>query len=226
MHVLLDHISAVLVASVLFVSIFTLTNRNRQNAVEMQIGQIVQEQAYAFSKIIERDLENIRSNKQVINALGSSFDVKETCKYEINEEGQTEFIRFATLESPNAGSVSGIVFVEYHLEPADTVITIQDEEHEIFKVTRYRRQLPSSPLIPDGGSAPIITHFDVRMYPTTQTVSNVTGLIYCPEDGELNRPRIEFQAAMPGVQNVTSDQRSTSNLNVTRFGATVYSPNR
>ena len=66
MHVLLDHISAFIVATILFVSIFTMTNRSRQNAVDMQIGQIVQEQAYDFARIIERDLENIRSEAQVV----------------------------------------------------------------------------------------------------------------------------------------------------------------
>lgn len=225
MHVLLDHIAAFLVASILFVSIFTVINRNRQNAVEMQIGQMVQEQAYEFSKILERDLENIRSDEQVAEALGTSY--AEECKYEINEEGLTEYVLFPTLESPDAGPNSGIIYIEYRLEPADTVLNIQGEEHEIYKVTRYRRQYPSSPSVIDGGSGAFITHFNVRMYSTSQTfASTSSGLFRCPEDGDLNRTRIEFQAALPGVEYISSDQKSTSNLNAIRFGATVYSPNR
>jgi hypothetical protein len=64
------------------------------------------------------------------------------------------------------------------------------------------------------------------MYPKSQAFANTTGVIQCPGDGDLNRTRIEFKAALPGLEYIDDDQKSTSNLNVTRYGATVYSPNR
>ena len=48
----------------------------------------------------------------------------------------------------------------------------------------------------------------------------------CPPDGALTKTHIEIQAAMPTVEYISGNQRSTGNLNVTRFGAVVYSPNR
>ena len=226
MHVLLDHISALLVASILFLSIFTVINRNRQNAVEMQIGQIVHEQAYEFSKIIERDLENIRSDAQVDVAGLEEIP----CYVETDAEGRTVFLSIPTLDDPRAGAASAIVNVIYQLLPADTSITIRGESHKIFTVNRYRRSAISSeaPLIPDGGSGAFITHFQVNMFSSdaTSPATPVAGTTICPPDGELNRTRIEFQAAIPTIEYTSDNQRSTSNLNVSRFGATVYSPNR
>ena len=225
MHVLLDHISAFLVASILFVSIFTVINRNRQNAVEIQIGQIVYEQAYEFSKIIERDLENIRSDAQVAEA---GLDIE--CRFVTDPQGRTVTLSIPTLENPAAGVTSNIVNIVYQLEPADTVITIRGQEFELFTVNRYRRSGASedAPLIPDGGSGAFITHFQVNMFSSDAATpaAPVAGVTTCPPDGLLNRTRIEFQAAIPTVEYVSDNKRSTSNLNVTRFGATVYSPNR
>ena len=99
MHVLLDHITAFIVASVLFVSIFTMINRSRQNAVEMQIGQMVHEQAYDFARVLERDLENIRSESQVIQR--NSFlepDIDNLCGYEVDTDGRNK-----TIDIPNPG---------------------------------------------------------------------------------------------------------------------------
>ena len=225
MHVLLDHISAFLVATILFVSIFTFTNRNRQNAVEMQIGQMVHEQAYEFSKIIERDLENIRSDAQV-NTAG--LDIP--CYFNTDAFGRTNFLSIPTLEDPRAGAASGIVNVIYQLVSSDTSIYLQGEKHEVFTVNRYRKvgHTPDAPLIPDGQSGAFITHFQVNMFSadTANPVEPVAGTTTCPADGLLNRTRIEFQAAIPTVEYISENQKSTSNLNVSRFGATVYSPNR
>ena len=225
MQVLLDHISAFLVATILFVSMFTVINRNRQNAVEMQIGQIVHEQAYEFSKIIERDLENIRSDAQVL-AAGLTID----CSFSTDPNGQTLSLSIPTLDNPLAGAASGIVNIVYQLEAADTTLSILGEEHEIYTVNRYRRvgSADDAPLIPDGGSGAFITHFQVNMFSSAVAtpVAPVAGKTTCPADGELNRSRIEFRAAMPTVDYGTDNKRSTNNLNVTRFGATVYSPNR
>ena len=225
MHVLLDHISAFLVATVLFVSIFTMINRNRQNAVEMQIGQIVHEQAYEFSKILERDLENIRSDIQVANA-GLDID----CYYSTDALGRTVYMSIPTLGNPQAGPASSIVNVIYQLVSADTTINIRGEEHDIFTVQRFLSagSNSSAPSVPDGGSGAFITHFRVNMFSseTSNPVAATAGVTSCPADGQLNRTRVEFQAAIPTVEYVAENKKSTSNLNVTRFGSTIYSPNR
>ena len=69
MHILLDHISASLVAGILFIALFTMMHRNRQNAFEMSVNQEITEQSYQFLKIIERDIENMRSSNELASEL-------------------------------------------------------------------------------------------------------------------------------------------------------------
>lgn len=231
MHILLDHISAFLVATVLFVSLFTLINRSRQNAVDMQIGQIVQEQAHNFARIIERDLENIRSDEQVI--LRNQFlepDIESPlCSFQVDEFGRTIHLIFPTLADPRLGANSDIVNVRYELEPTSKTVTYLGDELEIFSINRYVRDGDASVEYADGSSGPIITHFAITMHSEGNGGTDLSGTAStgdCPSDGSLSKTHIEIQAALPSVEYVSENQRSTSNLNVTRYGAVVYSSNR
>ncbi len=230
MHILLDHITAFVVATVLFVSVFTMINRSRQNAVEMQIGQMVQEQAYEFTRILERDLENIRSEAQVL-ARNSYLepDLTNICSYVVDEKGRTRHLIFPTLKDPRLGANSDIVNVEYELVPADTSVLYLGERLELFTIERFLRPGGDVVRIPDGSSGAFITHFAITMH--TEGVggtelSETASSGDCPPDGSLTKTNIEIQAAMPTLEYVSGDERSTSNLNVTRFGSVVYSSNR
>lgn len=231
MHVLLDHISAFIIATVLFVSVFTMINRSRQNAVEMQIGQMVQEQAYEFSRILERDLENIRSEAQVI--ARNTFlepDLANVCSFVVDEKGRTTRLIFPTLKDPRLGANSDIVNVEYELVPTDTSVTYLGEKLDLYTIERFLRPGGDvSTRIPDGSSGAFITHFAVTMHADGIGGTELSGTASsgaCPPDGALTKTHIEIQAALPTVEFVSGNQRSTSNLNVTRFGAVVYSSNR
>ncbi|MEM8489028.1 MAG: hypothetical protein AAF564_26010 [Bacteroidota bacterium] len=231
MHILLDHIGAFIVATVLFVSMFTMINRSRQNAVDMQIGQIVQEQAYDFARVLERDLENIRSEAQVIKR--NQFiepDIEESiCGFASDEFGRTTSLIFPTLADARLGANSDIVNVRYELVPADTSLTYAGQELQLFTLNRYLRPGDSTIEIPDGSSGAFITHFAVTMHTEGVGGTELSGTAStgeCPPDGTLSKTHIEIQAALPSAEYTTGDQRSTSNLNVTRYGAVVYSPNR
>ncbi len=231
MHILLDHITAFIVASVLFVSIFTMINRSRQNAVEMQIGQMVQEQAYEFTRVLQRDLENIRSESQVIERNSSlEPDLANICSFVVDEKGRTKHLIFPTLRDPRLGANSDIVNVEYELVPADTSIMYLGERLELFTIERFLR--PGGDVltrIPDGSSGAFITHFAITMHAEGvggTELSETASSGDCPPDGSLTKTHIEMQAAMPTIDYVSGNQRSTSNLNVTRFGSVVYSSNR
>ncbi len=230
MHILLDHISAFIIATILFVSIFLMINRSRQNVVDMQIGQMVHEQAYEFSRILERDLENIRSDAQVIQRnLYQEPDIEESiCGFATDEFGRTTSLIFPTLADPGLGANSDIVNVRYELVSADTSLMYLGEELEIFTVNRYVRPGDSSVEIPVGSSGAFITHFAVTMHTEGVGGTELSGTAStgeCPPDGALTKTNIEIQAALPSVDFVSGKER-TSNLNVTRLGAIVYSSNR
>ncbi len=236
MHVLLDHIGAFVVATVLFVSMFTMINRSRQNAVDMQIGQMVQEQAYEFARVLERDLENIRSEAQVIQR--NQFkepDIEESiCSFASDEFGRTTSLIFPTLEDARLGANSDIVNVRYELVSLDTTLTYAkdtnaEEELQLFTINRYVRRGDASFENRDGSSGAYITHFAVTMHSEGVGGTEISGTASsgdCPADGTLSKIHIEIQAALPSVEYTTGNQRATSNLNVTRYGAVVYSSNR
>lgn len=232
MHVLLDHIGAFVVATILFVSMFTMINRSRQNAVEMQIGQLVQEQAYEIARILERDLENMRSDAQVMQY--NQFvepDIEESiCSFATDAEGRTRSLIFPTLLDAREGANSDIVNVRYELVSLDTTLTYDgDIELELFTLNRYVRNGDASVEYRDGSSGAYITHFAVTMHSEGVGGTEISGTAStgdCPADGTLSKTHIEIQAALPSAEFSTGGQRSKSNLNVTRYGAIVYSPNR
>lgn len=195
----------------------------------MQIGQIVQEQAYDFVRILERDLENIRTEAQVLRR--NEFlepDIDPICSFVV-QDGKTTNLVFPTLADPRLGANSDIVNVEYELQSMDTSLVYLGEELEIYTINRYLRPGDSSIRIPDGSSGAFITHFAVTMHSEGIGGVEISGTAStgdCPPDGSLEKTHIEIQAALPTLDYVSGNQRSTSNLNVTRFGATVYSPNR
>ena len=208
-----------------------MINRSRQNAVDMQINQIVHEQAYEFSRIVERDLENIRSDAQVIQR--NQFlepDIEESiCGFVTDEFGRTTSLIFPTLADPRLGANSDIVNVRYELVSADTSLMYLGEELEIFTVNRYVRPGDSSVEYPDGTSGAFITHFSVTMHSDGVGGTELSGTAStgaCPPDGSLTKTLVEIQAALPSAEYISGNQRSTSNLNVTRLGAVVYSSNR
>ncbi len=221
MHVLLDHISAVIVATVLFISLIAVVNRNRQNTVELQIGQMVEKQAFSFARTIERDLENMRSKEQTETTLGRP----EECFLERDAAGNVTHLLFPTLEDPSAGVASNIVHVEYRLIAEDsTTIDVHGAFMQVYRMER-RRKINDLTYIDDGGSGSFITRFTIGMV-SEGAVAAPSGLLVetCPEN--LDRVHLEFQAAIPTVEQRSPDQKSTSGLNIVRYGNTIYSQNR
>ena len=231
MHVLLDHIGAFVVATILFVSMFTMINSSRQNAVDMQIGQLVQEQAYEIARVLERDLENIRSDAQVMQY--NQFvepDIEESiCSFATDAEGRTRSLIFPTLLDAREGANSDIVNVRYELVSADTSLIYAGEELELFRLNRYVRDGDASVEYSDGSSGVYITHFAITMHSEGvggTEIAETASTGDCPADGTLAKTHIEIQAALPSVDFGKGNKRAQSNLNVTRYGAIVYSPNR
>ena len=232
MHILLDNIAALLVAGVLFVSVFAMMQRNNQNAIEFTVNKMVYEQAYDFLKVIERDIENIRSTSQAIDTGTDTF-----CEVDNENVVQdtmivtnTRRIAFPTYIRPIDGTPDRTVSVRYVREDPPTgpdSIIVNGRYTPLYNIIRYEKFGETGSVRYAGESGPIITNFLVEMF------DNKGNLLACADEGSLGRTRVEFQAALAPVeyhdQQSLFENNNTSRfgtLNASRFGATVYSANR
>jgi|GEM_PF-5491556 len=236
MHILLDNIASFLVAGVLFVTIFAMMHRNSQNAVELTVNNMVHEQAYDFLKIIERDLENIRSTGQAQDAGADPLCniEEESIVQDTIITTNTKSIIFPTYIRPIDGTPDRTVSVRYvredpvkeGIQQPDSVF-VNDRYLRLYNVIRYEKFGETGTVDYAGESGPIITNFSIEMF------DNNGDLVECADEGMLGRTRVEFQAAVDPVeyqeqQSIFVNNKTTrfGKLNVSRFGATVYSANR
>ena len=229
MHILLDHISALLIAGVLFVSVFTMMHRNRQNAVELQVNQIVNQQAYDFLDMLERDIENMLSADQL---NGVSLD--STCFLELHPPDSTGTETFKSFSFPSmevytdtVGFVRdsvALVHLTYRKEPTGLNAMVNGEEQPLYIIYRDKQNEGPGGVFQDGSSGEMITDFSLLLF---NEGGGSTDRGACPS--ELGSTKVEFEAASVWSYDYTADDRYTkskNNLNTTRYGATIYSPNR
>ena len=232
MQFLLDNIAALIVAGVLFVSVFTMMQRNNQNAIELTVNKMIHEQAYDFLKVIERDIENIRSTGQAIDSGTDTL-----CEVESENVVQdtliitnTKRIVFPTYIRPIDGTPDRTVSVRYVREDPPTgpdSVLVNGQFLPLYNIVRYEKFGETGSVNYAGESGPIITNFLIEMFDSQGNLNP------CADEGALGRTRIEFQAAMAPVEYheqqsifVNNTKTRFGTLNVSRFGATVYSANR
>ena len=106
---------------------------------------------------------------------------------------------------------------------------VNGEIKPLFRVDRLRQTVDGGPVSFAGSSGEIITNFSVTMY------GSEGGIEECADNGSLGRTVVEFEAASwvsydfesdPDANDSNETLKSRSNLNATRYGATIYSPNR
>ena len=238
MHILLDHISASLVAGILFIAVFTMMHRNRQNTFEMSVNQVVNERAYDFLKVIERDIENMRSTSELTS---ESAPIDTLCLLvdstlqitnpdgTVTPKNRTLRFTFPTFEETIADTTISFLpppeYVSITYEMVDTGLKtmVNGESKPLYRVDRLRQAVDGGPVNFAGSSGEIITNFSVRMF-------GPGGPEECADNGNLRRTVVEFEAAswITYDSDNAADRniKSRSNLNATRYGATIYSPNR
>src|SRR5919206_5125479 len=70
MSAILDHLTAILVGATLLAAAIYVQQRERQQAVEAAVHGNVQGQTVAFVGTLERDLENMRTDREAARRLG------------------------------------------------------------------------------------------------------------------------------------------------------------
>lgn len=224
MQIIFDHIASVLVASVVLMIFAMLQLRGSQTLSETSIHQIVYSDAQAAGSMIQRDLENMRTEEQTTEALvrgvltgGGAYVCTMTAS------GDTTLtLTFPTLADPEGVTALGdpmdapVQIVSYILESVGDSVAV-DKGSAIDQYARYRLNRIVGGAF-TGGTKGNVVHFSVGLAARGSNVFNAGGG-NCPAN--LAKIRFELKTAIDGVTRVTADQRSTSQLNLSRFATTV-----
>ncbi|MEZ4700815.1 MAG: hypothetical protein R2834_10835 [Rhodothermales bacterium] len=224
MQVIFDHIASLLVASVVLLIFAVLQLRGSQSLTETSIHQIVYSDAINAGSMLQRDLENMRTEEQTAEAIARgvySGGMAYSCMMTSNGD-TTQVLTFPTLADPEGvGALADpmdapVQLVSYVLEPlADSVAVDRGASIEYFPLHRINRLVGGTFT---GASKANVIAFNVGLA-SRGSVTFATGSMNCPTD--LAKVRFEIKTAIDGVTHVTGDQRSTSRLNLSRYATTV-----
>lgn len=227
MHVLLDHLTAFLVGSVLLVALVYLQQRGQQGAVEATLRYQNQTAAARFLDAVERDVENIRTVSQMGAAFGGP-GVSDSLAFSVRQgtgaDGRvyTSQFAFPTLANPPedrgaptdpAGEVAIVV---YHVTPTGRSVDVNGTDRPTYRARRYVYRRGDAAPAEDGGSGDLVD-FDVRLYQAGVPDTVNTDVAATP-----SRVHVAAVAATALPANRASDQAAASPSAVTRHARTVY----
>ncbi len=223
MQFIFDHISSVLVASVVLVIFAMLQLRGSQTLSETSIHQMVYSDALDAGAMLQRDLENMRTDSQTAEALTRGVLAGGAYSCAMTASGDTTLtLTFPTLADPDGVAAladpmdAPVQIVTYVLEAVgDSASVDKGTSIEYYPLYRLNRIVDGTFT---GGTKGNVVHFNVGLSTQGSSVFN-TGSAVCPSD--LAKIRFELKTAIDGVTHVASDQRSVSQLNLSRFATTV-----
>jgi hypothetical protein len=215
MHAIFDHIIAVIVGTVLIVTAFAVQQRGSQRTVESAIHGNLQGQTLSFVGTLERDVENMRTDREGAFRLG--YPAAELVRVERDAAGGTTLLRFPTLLNPEDPTSSALV--AYRREAAGETVRIgvtptgQPRSRSVYRLVRYVNT--GGTWRAAGGSPSIVVSFTAALVGadgTTQTA----GAAPDPLD------RVEFvvETAQAGAGRRSADQADVGRTNATRYAAT------
>ena len=234
MQIILDHLASIFITGAILLIIVFIQLRGSLGAAESTINHMVYSEALNINELLERDLENMLTAAQIDSA--SSF-VGGTGVFAcslITGQGRAQQLTFPTVADPdNSINASGnpntmaAVEVTYLLEATgDSAIVPVGSTEQLMPLFILNRYVGTNVT---ASSLPFLTNFDVRfgyqgdtnfipadlaINATTQCGNNLTGPF-------LTKVRFDFKLVAEGLEFVARNQRSTSQLNISRFGSTV-----
>ncbi len=228
MQFIFDHMAAFFAMSGVMLIFGIIQIRGTQSASEAVINNMVYSEIVGFSEYLQVDLNNMRTQTQVEDAISNDTYTGGTA-YECGitkSSGVTTVLMFPTLADPYAGYSSTnpedaeVILVKYELTPTGETMTIpREDSEETVDLYTIERTVDGKNT---GGSRKFVTHFIVEFLDKGSS-SFSSNSASC--SGTLSKVRFELKFAVEGVEYITTDQKSKSQSNVARFGATVDLPN-
>ena len=230
MHIILDHISAVLVSAVMLIIFVLLQVRGTQSNTETTINYMVRSGTLEFAEMLERDLINMRTAAQTDEAAADSMligGIAFACSTDVSAHstsGDTTIaFTFPTLSDPQVAAglmnpdSAEVTIVSYRLirEEGMSISRMLGPITLTHPLYRLERQVNG---VARGMSPATVTYFNIDFGKRDGTFQPATNTS-CPID--MNRVRFQIQMARNGVEDIAPDQRNMSQLNFSRYGGTV-----
>ncbi len=233
MHVLIDHLAAMLIGSTVLLIFIVIQLRGSQAATEATVNHIVYREAVDLSMNLERDLENMLSPAQTANAISSgrlfpavgAFTCQITTVNSPAGDLTTSFT-FPTVADADSSVTSTVdpltaqaLQVVYNLTPTADSIDI-NIGNAIQRVPLHELERLVNSVV-TGKSKGFMSQFVVEtaLRDSVGYTRTIGTNVPCPPT--MTKIRFEYKPATDGVEFVTAHQRSTSRHNVSRLGLTV-----
>lgn len=228
MGAIFDQLTAVIIAGAVLLIFAFIQYKGWQSSSEATLYNIVYQDALEISKILETDLENLRTEDQTNEANsrgnlagGAGFSCELTAS-----GGKTTAFTFPTLTDPdNAYTLAdpddaSVSIVRYELvDTGNTMNLTEGSSTSVAPLYRLDRTIDGNYA---GGSQENITHFLVELSRKgSDTFDSSSGI--CPT--EMDNVRFEFKVATNSLGETPDGQSSTSQANISRFGTTVILAN-
>ena len=230
MSVVLDHLTAFLVGSVLLVALVALQQRGQQGAVEATLRYRNHTAAAGFLDAVERDVENIRTMSQMGAAFGGD-GVTDSLAFSVQQglgtDGRlyTSQFAFPTLAAPpeDRGAPTDprgeVAIVVYHVTPTGHSIDVDGTDRPTYRARRYVYRRGDAAPAESGGSADLVD-FDVTLFRAGVPDTVNTDVAEIP-----SRVHVAVVAATALPARRAGDQAATTTAAVTRHARTVYVAN-
>ncbi|MEL6703263.1 MAG: hypothetical protein AAFU38_14420 [Bacteroidota bacterium] len=202
MAFLLDNLTSILVGATLLVAFVFVQQRSSQRATDVAVNQITQQRTLAFMDVLERDIENMRTERQAVASLGSYTHRLEAAG------GQTTRYSFPTLANPSLGAASPTVLVSYAVTELPDSVRVGDQAYPMLRVQRFENGVAL------GGSSEPIVGFEVEAFERGSTAGRQTAGVL----SDLDRVRVEVTTALSAAERRAGDQANTSQTNAMRHG--------
>lgn len=223
MNIFIDHLAAMIIASVALLIIVLVQVRSTQTSVDTTVHYKIYEEAINLRDYLHTDLENMLTDVQTQLAIDQS-------RYHgsgallcsgVDSAGQTVSFSFPTLNNPD--SANGLVSeITYDLVNTGATITLPTQDStQTLPVFRLERLIDGSY---SGSTIDVVTYFRIetlRKQNGFDQFAPINGV--CPSD--ISKVRFEYKVATQGVEFATQEQRSTSQTNISRFGTTIHLSN-
>jgi|GEM_PF-5622004 len=225
MQFVLDHISALIIASAVILIIAVVQVRGSFDLIESTVSETVEIDAYSLHKMLEWDIAHMATEDQtnLKAADGKYFGGSYECA--ISQSGNlTDTLTFASMNAPFDTTLSTpldslhAIKVSYTLVPNGDSTRVWSDTTEL-RVPLFRLQRSVNDTL-TGYLSEIITDFQVQLLSVGGGPEGFVALNGpCPTN--MRALRYEYRVVTPGVDFKTTDQRNTNRLNQRQFGITV-----
>ncbi len=229
MQIILDHLASIFISAAILLIVVFIQLRGSLGAAESTINYMVYSEALQVNQLLERDLENMLTEDQTLNAVSFTGGSGTFACSLYTREGRAYSLTFPTIADPDNSidtigdpNTAAAIEVNYVLDPTgDSVAVDLGNVTQLVPLFTLNRYVGTSLT---ASSMPYVTNFEVRFgnqgstsfIPTDMVTETTT---QC--GANMTKVRFDFKLIADGIEFVSRDQRSTGRLNISRFGSTI-----